>query len=36
MSSIKKFRILKFKSKPILTAKGISKSINKKSYIKKN
>ncbi len=35
MSSIKKFRILKFKSKPILTAKGISKSIDKRIILRK-
>ena len=35
MSSVKKFRILKFKSKPILTAKGISKLINKRVILRK-
>ena len=35
MSSIKKFRILKFKSKPILTVKGIVKSINKRMILRK-
>ena len=35
MSGIKKFRILKFKSKPILKAKGISKSINKRVILRK-
>ena len=35
MVSIKKFRILKFKSKPILTAKGISLSINKRVILRK-
>ena len=35
MPSIKKFRILKFKSKPILTAKGISMSINKRVILRK-
>jgi lipopolysaccharide export system ATP-binding protein len=35
MSSVKKFRILKFKSKPILTAKGIVKSINKRVILRK-
>ena len=35
MSSVKKFRILKFKSKPILTAKGISKSINNRVILRK-
>ena len=35
MSSVKKFRILKFKSKPILTAKGISMSINKRVILRK-
>ena len=36
MSSVKKFRILKFKSKkpPILSVKGISKSINKIPILK--
>ena len=35
MASIKKFRILKFKSKPILTVKGISKSIDKRVILRK-
>ena len=35
MPSIKKFRILKFKSKPILTVKGINKSINKRVILRK-
>jgi len=35
MSSIKKFRILKFKSKPILTVKGISKLIDKRVILRK-
>ena len=35
MSFVKKFRILKFKSKPILTVKGISKSINKRVILRK-
>ena len=35
MSSVKKFRILKFKSNPILTAKGISKSINNRVILRK-
>ena len=35
MSSVKKFRILKFKSKPILTVKGISKSIDKRVILRK-
>ena len=35
MPSIKKFRILKFKSKPILTVKGISKSIDKRVILRK-
>ena len=33
--AIKKFRITRFKSKPILTVKGISKSINKRPILKK-
>ena len=33
--AIKKYRILKFKSKPILTAKGISKSIDKRVILRK-
>ena len=33
--AIKKFRILKFKSKPVLTAKGISKSIDKRVILRK-
>ena len=32
---MKKFRILKFKSKPILTAKGISKSFDKRIVLRK-
>ena len=35
MSSLKKFRILKFKSKPILVVKGISKSINGRIILRK-
>ena len=35
MTSLKKFRILKFKSKPILTVKGISKSIDKRVILRK-
>ena len=35
MPSVKKFRILKFKSKPILTAKGISKIINNRVILRK-
>jgi len=35
MASIKKYRILKFKSKPILTVKGISKSIDKRVILRK-
>tara|TARA_Y100000590_G_scaffold314815_1_gene355981 strand:- start:1275 stop:2039 length:765 start_codon:yes stop_codon:yes gene_type:complete len=35
MSSIKKFRIIKFKSKPILTAKNISKSFGKRVILRK-
>ena len=35
MSSVKKFRILKFKSKPILTVKGIVKSINNRVILRK-
>ena len=35
MAFIKKFRILKFKSKPILTARGISKLINKRVILRK-
>ena len=35
MPFVKKFRILKFKSKPILTAKGISKSIDKRVILRK-
>ena len=33
--AIKKYRILKFKSKPVLTAKGISKSIDKRIILRK-
>jgi len=35
MVSVKKFRILKFKSKPILTVKGISKLIDKRVILRK-
>ena len=35
MASIKKYRILKFKSKPILTVKGISKLIDKRVILRK-
>ena len=35
MSNIKKFRIIKFKSKPILTAKNISKSFGKRVILRK-
>ena len=35
MSNIKKFRILKFKSKPILTAKSISKSFDERVILRK-
>ena len=35
MSNTKKFRILKFKSKPILTVKDISKTINKRTILRK-
>ena len=35
MSNIKKFRIIKFKSKPLLTAKNISKSFDKRVILRK-
>ena len=35
MSNIKKFRIIKFKSKPILAAKSISKSFDKRIILRK-
>ena len=35
MTSIKKFRIIKFKSKPILAAKSISKSFDKRVVLRK-
>tara|TARA_Y100000590_G_scaffold422045_1_gene526315 strand:+ start:2130 stop:2894 length:765 start_codon:yes stop_codon:yes gene_type:complete len=35
MTNIKKFRIIKFKSKPILSAKSISKSFNKRVILRK-
>ena len=35
MSNVKKFRILKFKSKPILTAKSISKSFGQRVILRK-
>tara|TARA_B100000378_G_scaffold25918_1_gene19767 strand:- start:702 stop:893 length:192 start_codon:yes stop_codon:yes gene_type:complete len=35
MSNIKKFRIIKFKSKPILAAKNISKSFGSRMVLRK-
>ena len=35
MSNIKKFRIIKFKSKPVLTAKSISKSFGDRVILRK-
>ena len=35
MSNVKKFRIVKFKSKPILTAKSISKSFDGRIILRK-
>ena len=35
MSKIKKFRIIKFKSKPILSAKNISKSYDDRVILRK-
>ena len=35
MNNVKKFRIIKFKSKPILAAKSISKSFNKRIILRK-
>ena len=35
MNKVKKFRIIKFKSKPLLTAKNISKSFNKRIILRK-
>ena len=35
MSNIKKFRIIKFKSKPVLTAKSISKSFADRVILRK-
>ena len=35
MSNIKKFRIIKFKSKPILSAKNISKSFGERIILRK-
>jgi lipopolysaccharide export system ATP-binding protein len=35
MNNIKKFRIIKFKSKPILTVKSISKTFNKRIVLRK-
>ena len=35
MTNIKKFRIIKFKSKPILAAKSISKSFDKRVILRK-
>ena len=34
MSNVKKFRIIKFKSKPILAAKSISKSFDKRVILR--
>ena len=35
MSNVKKFRIIKFKSKPILAVKSVSKSFGKKIILRK-
>ena len=35
MNKVKKFRIIKFKSKPILAAKSISKSFNGRMILRK-
>ena len=35
MSSVKKFRVIKFKSKPVFSAKNISKSFGKKMVLRK-
>ena len=35
MNSIKKFRIIKFKSRPVLSAKNISKSFGKRVVLRK-
>ena len=35
MNSVKKFRIIKFKSKPILSAKSISKSFDGRVILRK-
>jgi len=35
MSNVKKFRIIKFKSKPILSAKSVSKSFGKRVILRK-
>ena len=35
MSNIKKFRIIKFKSKPVFTAKNISKSFGERVVLRK-
>ena len=35
MSNIKKFRIIKFKSKPVFTAKNISKSFGERGVLRK-
>ena len=35
MSNVKKFRIIKFKSKPILSAKSISKSFDRRNVLRK-
>ena len=35
MNSIKKFRIIKFKSRPVLSAKNISKSFGKRIVLRK-
>ena len=35
MSNVKKFRIIKFKTKPVLTVKSISKTFNKRIVLRK-
>ena len=35
MSNVKKFRIIKFKTKPVLTAKNISKSFGSRVILRK-
>ena len=35
MSNVKKFRIIKFKSKPVLSAKNVTKSFGQRNILRK-